>query len=451
MERSQKRRGLLALCIAAVLGLAAVVMAESNSDSAQAYGGYQSERSQLQAAITQAEAQGYTRDDLQPVPDLLAQLEGQQEPIWVGSRAPFYRDQSSALGALRTALKDREVAVSTQARGDSDQQLGAAKAALANDATLDVDKGLLAPLQTRYDTISKRLAAATLIADVRGVAVDATRLTTDATQLGATQQVENDAIKAAATALEAKDANNLDAVRKEGQDALFNGRNDASIAAYEARPGRFPNYPAMTTVYNRLEHFAPKLDGANLDDVATGAAAVLRYGGQIHTLLMDALGPKHIIVSFQAQHVWAYEGGKLVMDTPVTTGIRGDSAYGTDFGPMKILYRSHPFKFHSPWPMGSQYYYPDTTVQWTAFFTSSGEAFHDASWQPDSTLGPGSQFQSWTRSHGCIHLTYSQAQWMYGWSDEGTPVDVYPGDGTTVAQQLALMTTDDQGNPLNPA
>jgi lipoprotein-anchoring transpeptidase ErfK/SrfK len=451
MELSQKRRGLIALCIAAVLGLAAVVMAESNSDSAQAYGGYQSERTQFEAAITQAEAQGYTRADLQPVLDRLAQLEGQAEPIWVGSRAVFYRDQSNAIAALRTALKDREAAVTTQARGDSNQDLSAAKTAIANDATLEVDKALLDPLQVRYDAISKRLAAASLITDVRGVAADATKLTGDATQLGATQQVENDAIKAAATALEAKDSNNLDAIRKEGQDALFNGRNEASIAAYEAKPGRFPNYAAMTTVYNRFEHYAPRLDGSNLDDVALGAAALLRYGGQIHTLLTDALGPKHIIVSFQAQHVWAYENGKLVMDTPVTTGVRGDTAYGTDFGPMKILARYHPFKFHSPWPMGSQYYYPDTTVQWTAFFTTSGEAFHDASWQPDSTLGPGSQYQSWTRSHGCIHVIYSEAQWMYGWSDEGTPVDVYPGDGTPVAQQLAQMTTDNQGNPLNPA
>jgi hypothetical protein len=39
---------------------------------------------------------------------------------------------------------------------------------------------------------------------------------------------------------------------------------------------------------------------------------------------------------------------------------------------------------------------------------------------------------------------------MYGWADLGTPVDIYPGDGTPVAQQLAQMTTDDQGNPLNP-
>ncbi|HEX6351092.1 MAG TPA: L,D-transpeptidase [Candidatus Dormibacteraeota bacterium] len=451
MELGSRRRGLLALCIAAMLGLLAVIMAESNVDSAQAYGSYQSQRSQLQTAVAQAQGQGYTAADLQPVTDRVAQLEAQPEPIWVGSRAPFYRDQSNAMAALRVALKDREQEVMGQARDQSGQALGAAKAALDADATLEVDKTDLDPLQSRYDALSKTFNAAAKIGDVRSVASDAKRLTDDATKLGAVQQAENDAVKAAATALEAKDANNIGAIRKEGKDALFNGRNDASVAAYENKGGRMPNWATINAAYNRLEKFAPKLDSSALDDVATGAAAVERYGGQVHSVLFDGLGPKHIIVSFIAQHVWAYENGKLVMDTPVTTGIRGDTAYGTDFGPMKILYRSHPFKFHSPWPQGSPHWYPDTTVQWTAFFTTSGEAFHDASWQPDSTLGPGSQFQSWTRSHGCIHLTYSEAQWVYGWADEGTPVDVYPGDGTPVDQQLSQMTTDNQGNPLNPA
>jgi lipoprotein-anchoring transpeptidase ErfK/SrfK len=118
-------------------------------------------------------------------------------------------------------------------------------------------------------------------------------------------------------------------------------------------------------------------------------------------------------------------------------------------GPMKVLRKDSPWKMHSPWPKGSPYWYPDAVVQWTAFFTVSGEAFHDAYWQPDSTLGPGSQFQSWTRSHGCVHLPYAQAHWMYDWADEGTPVDVYPGDGTPVTNQLALMTTDKNGVPRN--
>ena len=451
MELASKRRGLLALCIAAMLGLLAVVIAESNVDSVQAYAAYQSQRSQFESAAAQAQAQGYTPADLRPVTDRLAQLEAQPEPVWVGSRAPFYRDQSTQIAALRTALKEREQSVMSDARDQSGQALTTAKTALANDTTLEVDQTDLGPLQTRLDTLTSTLAAAVKIVDVRSVATDAKRLADDATKLGAAQQVENDAVKAAAAALEAKDANNIDAIRKEGKDALFSGRNDASLAAYENKGSRMPNFAAINSAYNRLEKFAPKLDSSTLDDVALGAAAVQRYGGQVHTVLFDGLGPKHVVVSFIAQHVWAYENGKLVMDTPVTTGIRGDTTYGTDFGPMKILYRSHPFKFHSPWPQGSQYWYPDATVQWTAFFTSSGEAFHDAYWQPDSTLGPGSQFQSWTRSHGCIHLTYSQAAWMYNWAVEGTPVDVYPGDGTPVSQQLAQMTTDNQGNPLNPA
>ena len=451
MELAPRRRALIALCIAGLLGLAAVVMAESNADSMHAYGSYQSQRSQLEAALVQAHAQGYTQADLQPVSDRLAELEAVPEPVWVGSRAGFYRDQSHALAGLSGELKDREQAVTAQARDLSGQALQTAKTAIDTDISLEVDKAQIDGLQARYDTLDKVLAAAAKIGDIRGVAADAQRLVDDAARIGAVQQAENDAIKAAATALEAKDGNNLDAVRKEGQDALANGRNDASLAAYENKGGRMAGYAAISLAYNRLERYAPKLDSAVLDEVALGAAAVQRYGGQVHSVLFDGLGPKHIVVSFIGQHVWAYENGKLVMDTAVTTGIRGDSAYGTDFGPMKILYRSHPFKFHSPWPQGSPYWYPDTTVQWTAFFTSSGEAFHDASWQPDSTLGPGSQFQSWTRSHGCIHLTYSLAQWMYGWAEEGTPVDVYPGDGTPVTQQLSQMTTDDHGNPLNPA
>ena len=446
-----RRRGLIALCVAAMLGLSAVIMAESNVDTVQAYGGYQSERSQFDGELGKAQATGFTRDDLQPVLDRLAQIEAQPAPIWIGSRALFYREQTSALAALRGALSERERSVTDQAKGAAGQELGDAKSAIDKDRSLEVDATQLDPLQARYDTLNKSIGAAALVGEFRSVTRDARALVDDATKAGVTQQAENDTILAAATALAAKDGNSIEAIRKEGRDALFNGRNDATVATYESKPGRFPAYPQVAAAYSRLEHYAPKLDSAAVNDVALAAAALQRYGGQIHGLLMQNLGPKHVILSFEAQHVWAYEGSKLVMDTATTTGVRGNTAYGTDFGPMKIVSRSHPFKMHSPWPQGSPFWYPDTTVQWTAFFTTSGEAFHDAAWQADSTLGPGSQYQSWTRSHGCVHITYSEAQWMFNWADEGTPVDIYPGDGSPVSNQLSLMTTDDQGNPLNPA
>ena len=36
-------------------------------------------------------------------------------------------------------------------------------------------------------------------------------------------------------------------------------------------------------------------------------------------------------------------------------------------------------------------------------------------------------------------------------ADVNMPVIVYPGDGSPVAHQLSLITTNDQGEPNNPA
>jgi lipoprotein-anchoring transpeptidase ErfK/SrfK len=446
------RRGrLIALCVAALLGLLAVFMVEADAAGAQAASGYRLEQQKLDAAVKQALAAGYTTEDLAPVVQKQAELNSAPEPVWVGSRPGFYDGQKASTDSLIGELRQLETTLLDDTRTQAGTSVSYAKTQIDHDRTLGVDDTSLGTIQSEYDAVVKKQGAASTIGQYRSVVKDAQKVSDDAAQVGAAQQAEMNAITAAAAELEQKDGSSIDAIRKEGNAALYNARNDASVAAYEARPGRFQNTVAVNTAYNRMEKLAPKLSSSTLDDVALGAAAAERYAGQIHTLVIQGLGPKHIIVSFIDQHLWAYENGSVVMDTPVTTGIRGVTAYGTDFGPMKILDKYHPYKFKSPWPKGSPYWYPDTTVQWTAFFTSSGEAIHDAYWQPDSTLGPGSQFQSWTRSHGCIHVPYNLAQWTYNWADVGTPVDVYPGDGSPVADQLAQMTTDDQGNPLNPA
>jgi lipoprotein-anchoring transpeptidase ErfK/SrfK len=118
---------------------------------------------------------------------------------------------------------------------------------------------------------------------------------------------------------------------------------------------------------------------------------------------------------------------------------------------MKVVHKDHPWKMHSPYPKGSPYWYPDTVVQYATFFTWSGESIHDAAWEPDSLLGPGSQYNASTRSHGCVHVPFNDASWMFNFADVGMPVLVYPGDGTSVANQLSQTTTDDQGSPNTPA
>jgi lipoprotein-anchoring transpeptidase ErfK/SrfK len=451
MEVTRKRRALLLLCVAAMLGLVAVVIAESQAASVQAYSGYQSSLGQIDQALKQAQTEGYTDADLQPITEKLAAISGHPEPFWVGDRATFYRDQVGALRDLRAALGDQEQLVATQARTGGQQSLAAAGAQLDKDRQLGVDDPSMKDLEGRYDTLSKTLPAAAKVADLRHVQQQADQLTSDAQKAGAAQQAENTAIQQAADAVFAQQNGSVEALRQAGRASLASGRNDATVAAYEAKPKRFAQLDELMTAYNRLEKYAPQLDSADAHQVSFATAAIQRYAGQVHNLLYGNLGPKHIIVSWTAQEAWAYEGSKQVMDTLVTTGIRGEGPFGTDFGPMKVLFTSHPWKMHSPWPQGSQYWYPDTTVQWTVFFTDSGESFHDAYWESDAALGPGSQYNLSTRSHGCIHLPYGLAQWLFGWADVGTPVDVVPGDGQPLPAQLAEMTTDDQGNPLNPA
>lgn len=447
MEITRRRRGLLLLCIAALLGLVAVVIAESQASTVEAFGGYQSQKSQFQQALASAQGSGYTNADLQPITEKLALLSGAQEPVWIGDRAAFYRQQTSALQQLRAALGDQEQAVSAKVRDDTQQRLAAAQSQIQKDQQLGVDDASVNGFQVRHDQLAGNLPAAKSIGDLRKIQTGAAGLISDAEKSGADQQAENDAIQKAADQLFAQQGGNLDALRKAGQAALATGRNEATVAAYEAKPGRFAPLDKLMASYNRLEKFSGQLGSADAHAVAHATAAIQHYGAQVHDLLYSNLGPKHIIVNWTAQEAYAYEGSKQVMDTLVTTGVRGVSAYGTDFGPMKVLHNEHPWKMHSPWPQGSPYWYPDTTVQWTVFFTWTGESFHDASWEPDYLLGPGSQYNASTRSHGCIHLPYNLAQWLYGWADVGTPVDVVPGDGQPVQAQLAEITTDDGGSP----
>src|ERR1051326_8302741 len=202
---------------------------------------------------------------------------------------------------------------------------------------------------------------------------------------------------------------------------------------------------AANNYHQHRQALTPQLRAAP-PTATTATPGVQRYAGQIHDALISGLPAQAVIVSFQAQHLWAYQNGQVVLENAVTTGIRGVTDFGTDFGPMKVVRKAHPWTMHSPWPKGSQYYYPDTVVQWTTFFTNTGEAIHDASWEPASELGPGSQYNASTRSHGCIHLPMAKAQWMFSWAPVGMPVIVYPGDGSPVANQLSQITTDDQGN-----
>jgi lipoprotein-anchoring transpeptidase ErfK/SrfK len=449
-SRRRRLRWWLALTLAALVAAAASYAGKAAWDTKQALAAYEGQQSAIEASLQDARSQGYTNEDLRPVLERRDSIIGTTAPSWPLGRASFYEQQSAQLAQLRQDLKAYLPKVVAGVKGTVTQQAAGLQAMLQQNREQGGDVG---SLQGRLDTVTKALPSAGTVRQVRELQAQLQQLSTDVNTQSAQLKQERDLIQPAAAALLAQNPD-LNAVRAQGTSALSAARDDATVAAYEAKAGRFKPIDTLMAAVSRLEFYSSKLQAPDREGTAFAVAAEQRYGKQIHDQLVQNLGPQHVIVSFQAQRASFYEKGQQVQSTLVTTGPRGDTAFGTDFGPMKVLRKAHPWKMHSPWPQGSPHWYPDTDVQWTVFFTNSGEAFHDANWQPDSTLGPGSQYTEGTRSHGCIHMPWSGsnlAQWLYDWAKVGTPVDVVPGSGQPVADQLGLMTTDDHGNPLHPA
>jgi lipoprotein-anchoring transpeptidase ErfK/SrfK len=435
--------------VAGVLVLAGAVGIAlwSNSVSSRAAATYHAKRQALDASLKSATQQGYTSADLAPVTSQERQLDVAQEPWWLPGRPGYFEGLSARTGRLQSQLTTLERQLIDQARGDTSKQSEAARAAIAQAQQANAADPDVLGLQQRLDAVARSQGAAHTVKDYRAADQQAQSVSRDASALLQQAQQENQQIQQAAQQLVGQTGGNLGAIQQAGNQAVGGANNDASVVAYMAKFGPFKGADAVARAASRLGKYAGLIGSGDVNQAAQGTAAAQRYGGQIHDALMNGLPAKSVIISFESQHLWAYEGSKVVMETPVTTGIWGVTDFGTDFGPMKVLRKSHPWTMHSPWPMGSQYWYKDTVVQWTTFFTNTGESIHDAAWEADSVLGPGSQYNLSTRSHGCVHVPYGDAEWMFNWADVGMPVIVYPGNGASVADQLGKITTDDDGTP----
>ena len=232
-------------------------------------------------------------------------------------------------------------------------------------------------------------------------------------------------------------AGNLPALRELGRTTLVAGRNDATIAD-------FLKLRWIGRLNAGLERYGAGLAASDPVRLALAVAGVQHYRSEIRNGLLHD-GPNRLItVSWQAQRLVAYDNGQVIVDTPVTTG---RPSLPTDVGAMQVLRKDAPWTMHSPWPKGSPEWYPDTPVQMVLWFTKNGEGLHDASWQPDSTLGPGSQNGPYA-SHGCIHLPLAAVRTLFAWAPLGTPVVVYPGDGSPLAAQASQQSVDASGNPV---
>jgi lipoprotein-anchoring transpeptidase ErfK/SrfK len=168
------------------------------------------------------------------------------------------------------------------------------------------------------------------------------------------------------------------------------------------------------------------------DDVINVTAQALADDVQVEARLHAVMPPKAIMVSIGEQVLRAYQDGRLVLFTYVTTG---RPELPTVTGHFYIYEKVTPWQFTSPWPPGSPYYYPPTWIKyWMPFY--SGYGLHDAWWRqhygPGTNVygdGPGSKEP--TGTHGCVNIPFAQTQWLWNWAPVGTPVVVYGGPSVT--------------------
>ena len=135
---------------------------------------------------------------------------------------------------------------------------------------------------------------------------------------------------------------------------------------------------------------------------------------------------KVILVSISKEWLWAYQDGKLILNTPVTTARPG---LVTPVGTWHIFSHLHPHTFHSPWPPGNPLWYPPSTANYAMGWHSGGYYIHDAPWR--GKFGPGTTgwhfdpLMGWTwGSHGCINVPEKAMKTLYYWAPNGTTLKV---------------------------
>ena len=128
-------------------------------------------------------------------------------------------------------------------------------------------------------------------------------------------------------------------------------------------------------------------------------------------------GRRRIVVSVTRQHLWAFDGSRVVIDTVIGTG---RPELPTLHGTYKVFYKASPFRMASDWPRSSPYWYEPAWVEYVMEFISGGYFIHDAPWR--TRWGPGANLTA--GSHGCVNVPTPVMAAFYRWTALGDEVVV---------------------------
>jgi hypothetical protein len=132
---------------------------------------------------------------------------------------------------------------------------------------------------------------------------------------------------------------------------------------------------------------------------------------------------KWISVNLYEQTVAAYEDGRLVFATMVSTGRNG---FWTRPGLFQVWAKLEGDLMTGGIPGEDGFYYLEN-VPWVMYFDKA-RALHGTYWH--------AKFGT-TTSRGCVNLPMADAHWLFDFADEGTYVYVYDPSGTTPTDPAA--------------
>ncbi len=102
------------------------------------------------------------------------------------------------------------------------------------------------------------------------------------------------------------------------------------------------------------------------------------------------------------------DDGSIIWEADCITGAP-DEGHATPQGVWYVIAKESPSTLIGYTPSGKKEY--ETEVEYWMPFEGNAVGFHDATWQPG--FG-GSMYAEGYGSHGCVNLSYSDAESLYG-------------------------------------
>ena len=383
---------------------------------------YQSQRALVLAAQAQASQLGLTPAEFADLERQEATTSSVTPPV---ASAPFNESRiaffSKAAGEEAT-IKDQLQARMTKLLGETHDTAAASiaqlNASLAKAKQVGVDDQLLVEFNGLPNRAQVELQAATTVSGYRGLTTELKAPLSKLAMLIADQQATNQLIAQYAAAIAAQDKGDTGVARTNATATLAQVQSDIQTAQI---------FQMDVSVINaKVQGLATQLNAATTLDAIEKVNGSLQVQDKVlHDTMSQTLPDKMITISLDEQVLRAFEHGKQVFWSYVTTGRPG---LETDKGSFKVYWKVSPWTMHSPWPKGSPYWYPDSKVQMVMWF-NGGDGIHDASWR--SRYGPGTNVPHYdptgedNGTHGCVNVPYHNMVWLWNWTPTSTPVIVY--------------------------